>query len=187
MSLVSMAPPGLHPAAVLDPQIWSISVGAYSLFRSMKMARAPLLHPSSSAGTFTVAGGSPARCVARWNPASASWSSLGAGIDNPGAVVNALAWIPDGPQAGLYAAGYFKIAGSVLSSHIARWACGSRCFTNCDGSTISPILNVNDFICFMNSYAAGQTYANCDFSTVPPILNVNDFVCFMNRYAAGCP
>ena len=30
-------------------------------------------------------------------------------------------------------------------------------------------------------------YANCDNSSNPPVLNVNDFVCFLGRYAAGCP
>src|SRR5678815_131956 len=32
-------------------------------------------------------------------------------------------------------------------------------------------------------------YSNCDSSTLPPILNVNDFTCFLNRYAieGGCP
>jgi hypothetical protein len=30
-------------------------------------------------------------------------------------------------------------------------------------------------------------YANCDGGTTPPILNVNDFVCFQQRFAAGCP
>ncbi|MFN0133067.1 MAG: hypothetical protein ACKVW3_11160 [Phycisphaerales bacterium] len=29
--------------------------------------------------------------------------------------------------------------------------------------------------------------ANCDESTTPPILNVNDFSCSLNRFAAGCP
>ena len=35
--------------------------------------------------------------------------------------------------------------------------------------------------------AAQACYANCDASSTAPILNVNDFICFMNRYAAGCP
>ena len=61
------------------------------------------------------------------------------------------------------------------------------CYANCDGSTIAPILNVNDFSCFLNLYAAGRIEANCDESTTAPVLNVNDFQCFMNRYAAGCP
>jgi len=29
-------------------------------------------------------------------------------------------------------------------------------------------------------------YANCDGSSVPPILNVSDFICFQQKYAAGC-
>jgi hypothetical protein len=61
------------------------------------------------------------------------------------------------------------------------------CYANCDGSTIAPILNVNDFTCFLNKFAAGDPAANCDGSTIPPILNVNDFTCFINLYAAGCP
>jgi len=61
------------------------------------------------------------------------------------------------------------------------------CYANCDGSTIAPILNVSDFICFQQKYAAGDPYANCDNSTIPPILNVSDFICFQQQYAAGCP
>ena len=61
------------------------------------------------------------------------------------------------------------------------------CYANCDGSTIAPILNVNDFSCFLNKYAAGDPAANCDASTIAPVLNVNDFSCFTNRFAAGCP
>lgn len=30
-------------------------------------------------------------------------------------------------------------------------------------------------------------YANCDGSTTTPVLNVNDFICFQSRFAAGCP
>ena len=29
-------------------------------------------------------------------------------------------------------------------------------------------------------------YPNCDNSTSPPILNANDFQCFLNAFAAGC-
>ena len=58
---------------------------------------------------------------------------------------------------------------------------------NCDGSTLAPILNVNDFSCFLNRFAAGECYANCDGSTAMPVLNVNDYSCFLNQYAVGCP
>ena len=60
------------------------------------------------------------------------------------------------------------------------------CYANCDGSSAAPVLNVNDFACFINEFASGNPYANCDGSTVPPALNVNDFVCFMGKFAGGC-
>ena len=63
---------------------------------------------------------------------------------------------------------------------------GVPCYANCDGSTTPPILNVLDFSCFLNQFAAGNSYTNCDGSTLPPILNINDFSCFLNRFAAGC-
>ena len=60
------------------------------------------------------------------------------------------------------------------------------CYANCDASTTSPVLNVLDFQCFLNRFAAGDSYANCDGSTTAPVLNVLDFSCFLNRFAAGC-
>jgi len=65
--------------------------------------------------------------------------------------------------------------------------CERTCYANCDISVLPPVLNVNDFACFLNQYAAGNPYANCDGSTLPPSLNVNDFICFTNLFAAGCP
>jgi hypothetical protein len=61
------------------------------------------------------------------------------------------------------------------------------CYANCDGSTVAPVLNANDFECFLNRFAAGDSFANCDGSSTPPTLNANDFECFLNAYAAGCP
>lgn len=64
---------------------------------------------------------------------------------------------------------------------------GAGCYANCDGSTGTPLLTVNDFVCFLNLYAIGDPRANCDGSTTPPILNINDFVCFLSKFAVGCP
>ena len=61
------------------------------------------------------------------------------------------------------------------------------CYPNCDGSTAAPVLNVADFSCFLQKYAAGDASANCDQSTSTPILNVADFTCFLQQYAEGCP
>jgi hypothetical protein len=61
------------------------------------------------------------------------------------------------------------------------------CYANCDCGTDLPILNVADFTCFLQRFAAGDTYANCDNSTTAPTLNVADFTCFLQQFAAGCP
>jgi hypothetical protein len=74
-------------------------------------------------------------------------------------------------------------AGST-DAWLARF--GVECFANCDRSTTAPALNIADFACFLNAFAAGAAYANCDESTIPPILNIQDFACFLNRFAAGC-
>ena len=65
--------------------------------------------------------------------------------------------------------------------------CAPACYANCDSSSAPPVLNVLDFTCFLNRFAAGDSYANCDVSTTPPVLNVLDFSCFLNTFAAGCP
>jgi glucose/arabinose dehydrogenase len=62
-----------------------------------------------------------------------------------------------------------------------------HCEPNCDGSTVAPLLNVADFTCFLQRFAAGDPYANCDGSTIAPTLNVTDFTCFLQSYAEGCP
>jgi streptogramin lyase len=58
------------------------------------------------------------------------------------------------------------------------------CYANCDASTNTPVLNVNDFVCFQTAFAAAQPYADCNHDSA---LNVNDFVCFQTAFAAGCP
>jgi hypothetical protein len=67
-----------------------------------------------------------------------------------------------------------------------RGPAGAACYANCDHSTTPPVLNVADFTCFLQKFAAADPYANCDNSTIPPVLNVADFTCFLQKYAAGC-
>jgi len=87
--------------------------------------------------------------------------------------------------------GSFTPNGTVVGSQgslpqfIAAWS-PVVCYPNCDGSSVPPVLNVSDFICFQTRFAAGDSYANCDGSTTPPVLNVSDFICFQTRFAAGC-
>ena len=49
------------------------------------------------------------------------------------------------------------------------------------------MLNVADYPCVLQAFAAGAANANCDESTTAPVLNVADFTCFLQAFAAGCP
>jgi hypothetical protein len=88
-------------------------------------------------------------------------------------------------------------ASRIIANALVYAGAGTpACYANCDGSTADPVLNVEDFVCFINAFAAASLltpaeqlthYANCDGSTAEPILNVEDFICFINEFAAGCP
>jgi hypothetical protein len=82
--------------------------------------------------------------------------------------------------------GYGAGGGGMYKSYVLQPRTAGACYANCDGSVTAPVLNVNDFTCFLNRYATGAPYANCDGSTTSPVLNINDFICFQREFAAGC-
>ncbi len=136
-------------------------------------------------GAFTASGAVSCPRAARWD--GAGWSALDGGADDNVLALSGFDADGTGPgQNDVYLGGDFFKFGGVSSSHLARWA-SCACYANCDGSTTPPVLNVGDFVCFLNRFAAGDPAANCDGSTVPPVLNVGDFTCFLNAFAAGCP
>ncbi|MEX2217549.1 MAG: galactose oxidase-like domain-containing protein [Phycisphaerales bacterium] len=102
---------------------------------------------------------------------------------------NATATLPVNPDVlplGFYMA--FAMVDDIPSvARIVQVVASPACYANCDQSTTAPVLNVQDFGCFLARYAAGEAYANCDNSTTAPVLNVQDFGCFLTRYAGGCP
>src|SRR5262252_9876859 len=111
-----------------------------------------------------------------------SWNTIDGGGGTSSAGTFALAMTIGQPDAGSMSGGAFVLSGGF-------WAAGAgpaSCYANCDGSTTPPVLNVADFSCFLNRFAAGDSYANCDHSTTAPILNALDFSCFLNAFAAGC-
>jgi hypothetical protein len=102
-------------------------------------------------------------------------------------------WVPNGPGAPNIVAGWTGHNNQTYAYTIQlTGACFLGCYANCDGSTSPPILNANDFQCFVNAFAGSLRpgmypgYANCDGSSVAPILNTNDFQCFLNQFAIGC-
>ncbi len=54
------------------------------------------------------------------------------------------------PDAGAMSGGTFSLSGGF-------WAAppGATCYPNCDNSSTPPVLNVLDFACFLNRFAAG--------------------------------
>ncbi len=111
---------------------------------------------------------------------SIPWFAIGAG----GGTSSGGAWTLSGT---IGQAGADTLTGGGLSDQGGFWGWEpTACYANCDASTTAPVLNVLDFSCFLNRFAAGDTYTNCDGSTTAPILNILDFSCFLNAFARGC-
>ncbi|MFG0284503.1 MAG: GC-type dockerin domain-anchored protein, partial [Phycisphaerales bacterium JB039] len=56
-----------------------------------------------------------------------------------------------------------------------------ECYPDCDGD---GKLDIFDFLCFQNAFAAGELQADCDGDGA---LDIFDFLCFQNEFGAGCP
>ena len=79
---------------------------------------------------------------------------------------------------------------SRLFSNVMEWAAqaAGACYADCDTSTGQGVLDIFDFLCFGNRFAANDPYAcDCDTSTGPGICDIFDFLCFGNAFSAGCP
>ncbi|MFN0134033.1 MAG: DNRLRE domain-containing protein [Phycisphaerales bacterium] len=158
------------------------------------------LHTFWSTATWTNQGGdfaamASATTLVGDNPARYSWLSTAGMVADVQAWLDAPAgnfgWIVIGDESTTATAKRFESRESLVASDrpllkITFTPPASTCYANCDASTTVPILNVNDFVCFLNRFGAGASYANCDGSTTTPVLNINDFVCFLNAFGAGC-
>jgi hypothetical protein len=161
---------------------------------------------SNHTSRFVSVGGVPAQFLAKWN--GNAWSAVTDVFPtqtSPNPHLNALKQFNDanGDRV-LWVGGQFTLFNdsgtSITANKITRWVCDApqppTCYANCDNSTTEPILNVEDFVCFINQFAQGiqltdpqqqiTHYANCDNSTTEPVLNVEDFICFINEFAQGC-
>jgi hypothetical protein len=120
----------------------------------------------------------------------------------PASAQHSIAWYTVDGGGGTSVGGVFTLSGTIGQPDagtltggaiecLGGFAGGSGapppCYANCDSSTVAPVLNVQDFSCFLQKFAASNPYANCDASTQAPVLNVQDFSCFLQKFAAGCP
>ena len=121
------------------------------------------------------------------SPVDSTFEVMWSTIDSGGTTMSGPSGLELGCTAGQPDAG--EMTGDSLLLNGGFWPLPESaidCYANCDGSSLPPILNVNDFQCFLNLYAVQDPRANCDNSSLPPVLNVNDFQCFLNKYAVGC-
>ncbi len=68
------------------------------------------------------------------------------------------------------------------------WKIARPCYADCDTTTGEGILDIFDFLCFGNRFAANDPYAcDCDLTTGLGVCDIFDFLCFGNAFNAGCP
>ena len=84
----------------------------------------------------------------------------------------------------LFVGGNFTEAGAgrQAAGIVARISCLRSCYPDCNPN---GVLDIFDFLCFQNSFVAGEPYA-CDCDP-DPACNIFDFLCFQNAFVAGCP
>ena len=58
----------------------------------------------------------------------------------------------------------------------------AACYADCDPN---GVLDIFDFLCFQNSFVAGEPYA-CDCNP-DPACDIFDFPCFQTAFVGGCP
>ncbi len=61
------------------------------------------------------------------------------------------------------------------------------CYADCDRASTpkggEPVLNVDDYICYLSPFVMDALYANCNNDAE---LDVNDFICFQTKFVLGC-
>ncbi len=173
------------PAAVASNtnQFWDTSNAVFAPVVTIATGEAKLLEFARAAGVSGSPTGPGVRAISLGNFNLTAGTIIGQAttfqISDYAATSDTVTW--NTPPWVLDAAPY-GIAGLTVTVTVVN----PGCYANCDGSTTSPILNINDFQCFLSRFGAGDVYANCDGSTASPTLNINDFQCFINRFAIGC-
>ncbi|MFG0283068.1 MAG: SBBP repeat-containing protein [Phycisphaerales bacterium JB039] len=80
----------------------------------------------------------------------------------------------------IYIAGYSWRDATLADFTTMKIPGDGACYADCDGS---GALDLFDFLCFQNQFAAGDPQADCDGSGR---LDFFDFLCFQNAFAAMC-
>ena len=105
------------------------------------------------------------------------WHTIDAGGGSSAAGAFQLSGTIGQHDAGVMSGGGFTLTGGFWSG-----APEASCYADCDGN---GSLDIFDFLCFQNSFVAGDPYAcDCDPN---PACDIFDFLCFQTAFVAGCP
>jgi hypothetical protein len=114
------------------------------------------------------------------------WMSVVAILDRGGNAnepqwswIQAMAVNPPSAEQWFFMPGNFQPTGVDESFVISNTGTSCRADVNHDG-----VVNVQDFLAFLQLYAAGDAGADFDGNGS---INVQDFLAFLSTYAAGCP
>jgi hypothetical protein len=179
-----------HPIASARAWHWDGSSWTRTLYPGIagQDSRFYGVHAIASDNVWAVGGGDPpfgsnwafVYQTVHWD--GVRWSN----VENPNQAV--LYAVSASSSTDVWAAGFgMDSLAYSTGTYTMRYVGPPLCYANCDRSAAAPVLNVQDFTCFLSRFAAGDDqYANCDGSTVWPVLNVQDFTCFLTRFAGGC-
>jgi len=104
-------------------------------------------------GDFTMAGGAPARNIAKWD--GAAWSAVGMPVDGVNRPVRCMTVWDDGSGEALYVGGQFSTAGGSSANGVAKWD-GSE-WSRLRGAMNGPTPRVNALAVYDDMlYAGGQ-------------------------------
>ena len=134
-------------------------------------------HPPAlyASGNFT----EPGPGIAKWD--GSSWSTIGRGLVGAGLALGASA---SQGSPSLFVGGQFTAMDGQVAPGLAELRCELSCYPNCDGSTLAPILNVNDYICFQGEWRKRSAYGDYNGDGV---WTINDFIAFQADFRKGCP
>jgi hypothetical protein len=104
----------------------------------------PALH---ACGEFSFSGAAPVSRIAKWDPATSSWTAPGGGVTGTGTVVvRSMVVYDDGAGAALHVGGQFTAAGGVPATSFAKW----------DGSAWSALgVGMNGLVTTLTIYDDG--------------------------------
>ena len=151
------------------------TIGTINVLQVFDDGRGPALY---IAGSFDAFAGHTAKNIIRWD--GSTWEAFPNNLE--------FAWhsgIVDDVRGRSMFIAYggtpINVGGGVVDQAVLWTGCINQCYPDCDRS---GGLDINDFVCFINKYAALDPYANC---TVDAVIDINDFACFVGKFAQGCP